>query len=181
MKVGENTNPIYTPTPSEDPSNAYPHYMGTYSDNSPTASTNPADYHWQADPTWLEYSKVNGDQYDSDKSEFYEVIGGKADSEEFQTLKREADALLESYNSFVSEGGKYETGLWYKIWEIPDGFPIPEGIILVAPDENLTCPKWDSELGFWVEDKDSILEDLKNKVESLEEKLIEFMEGSSTR
>ncbi len=74
-----------------------------------------------------------------------------------------------------------ETGLWYKVWEIPDGFPIPEGIVLVAPGENLTCPKWDSELGIWVEDKDSILEELKNKVESLEEKLIEFMEGSAEK
>lgn len=74
-----------------------------------------------------------------------------------------------------------ETKLWYKVWDIPEGFPIPNGFVVVTPSEKLTCPKWDNELGIWVEDKDSILEELKNKVESLEEKLIAFMEGSSTR
>ncbi len=90
---------------------SYPKYMGTCSNHSETAPTDPSAYHWEVDPTYLEHSKVGGDQYDSDQSEIYEVIGGKADSEEFQALKREADALLESYNSFVSEGGKYEQDL----------------------------------------------------------------------
>ncbi|RHH55529.1 hypothetical protein [Enterococcus casseliflavus] len=38
---------IYTPAPSEDFANAYPTYAGTYVDDQPTASTDPADYTWR--------------------------------------------------------------------------------------------------------------------------------------
>lgn len=38
---------IYTPAPSEDPTNAYPLYQGIYTDNSATGSTNPQKYAWQ--------------------------------------------------------------------------------------------------------------------------------------
>ena len=38
---------IYTPAPSEDFNNAYPTYAGTYVDDQPTASTDPAAYTWQ--------------------------------------------------------------------------------------------------------------------------------------
>ena len=56
-----------------------------------------------------------------------------------------------------------ETGLWYKEWDIPEGFPIAEGLILVAPDASLHYPKWDSVTGFWIEDTDSIIEYLKSE------------------
>ncbi|MRC99812.1 hypothetical protein GH856_27620, partial [Bacillus thuringiensis] len=38
---------IYTPAPSEDPTNAYPLYQGIYTDNSAEGSTNPQKYAWQ--------------------------------------------------------------------------------------------------------------------------------------
>jgi len=37
----------YTPAPSEDFENAYPKFAGTYVDDQPTDSTDPADYTWQ--------------------------------------------------------------------------------------------------------------------------------------
>ena len=98
IEYGNNPDPIYTTPPSEDPSNAYPHYMGTYSDNSPTASTNPADYHWQADPTWLEHSKVNGNDYENDKDTIYEALEDKANSGELDAVRDKADNLLSSFN-----------------------------------------------------------------------------------
>lgn len=72
-----------------------------------------------------------------------------------------------------------ETGLWYKEWDVPDGLPVSPELIFIAPGEELTHPRWDSTQGIWVEDKNSVLEDLKDKVASLEERLIEYMEGSS--
>ena len=41
------TATIYTPSPSEDFANAYPTFVGSYVDDQPTASTDPADYTWQ--------------------------------------------------------------------------------------------------------------------------------------
>lgn len=38
---------IYTPSPSEDFANAYPTFAGSYVDDQPTASTDPAAYTWQ--------------------------------------------------------------------------------------------------------------------------------------
>lgn len=38
---------IYTPAPSDDFANAYPTFAGSYVDDQPTASTDPADYTWQ--------------------------------------------------------------------------------------------------------------------------------------
>ena len=42
-----NTCTIYTPAPSEDPTNAYPLYQGIYTDNNVEGSTNPQKYAWQ--------------------------------------------------------------------------------------------------------------------------------------
>lgn len=41
------TPTIYTPAPSEDYTNAYPLYEGSYTDYSDIASTNPSDYTWR--------------------------------------------------------------------------------------------------------------------------------------
>lgn len=62
-----------------------------------------------------------------------------------------------------------ETGLWYKKWEIPDGMPIPDGMVLVSPPETLFFPRWDYETGVWIEDKDSIIESLKKDNKELKE------------
>ena len=48
VEVGENTNPIHTPAPSEDYTLAYPKWRGEYTDFTAADSTNPDDYTWTA-------------------------------------------------------------------------------------------------------------------------------------
>lgn len=48
------------------------------------------------------------------------------------------------------------TGLWYKEWDLPEGFPLSNDMTLIAPDSTLVHPKWDNSLGVWVEDEDFI-------------------------
>lgn len=64
-----------------------------------------------------------------------------------------------------------ETGLWYKEWEIPEGMPVPEGMVLVAPSDNLLFPRWDNVQGVWIEDKDSIIEKMKTDNDALKLKI----------
>lgn len=115
IKFEENPTPtIYTPSPSEDYANAYPKYMGTCSDNSPTASTNPADYHWQADPTYLKYvtdGKVDQENFNEGLENIYDVLGSKTDAKDFQNLQDQAKELQDSYESFTSSDGQYEIDL----------------------------------------------------------------------
>ena len=63
-----------------------------------------------------------------------------------------------------------ETGLWFNEWEVPDGMPVPEGMVLVAPPETLLFPRWDYETGVWIEDKDSIIEKMKKDNDALKAK-----------
>lgn len=60
-----------------------------------------------------------------------------------------------------------QTGLFYKVWEVPEGLPLGEEIVYVAPSKELLFPKWDSKKGIWVEDKDSIIVYMKNKIDEL--------------
>ncbi|WP_427814280.1 hypothetical protein ACQKTA_04120 [Enterococcus sp. 22-H-5-01] len=66
-----------------------------------------------------------------------------------------------------------ETGLWYNEWEISEGMPVPEGMVLVAPPENLLFPRWDNVQGMWIEDKDSIIEKMKQDNDELKNQLLE--------
>lgn len=63
-----------------------------------------------------------------------------------------------------------ETGLWFKEWEIPEGMPIPDGMVLVAPSDSLLFPRWDNVQGVWIEDKDSIIEKMKKDNDALKTK-----------
>lgn len=63
-----------------------------------------------------------------------------------------------------------ETGLWFKEWEIPEGMPVAEGMVLVAPSDNLLFPRWDNVQGVWIEDKDSIIEKMKKDNNALKVK-----------
>lgn len=55
---------IYTPNPSEDFANAYPLYMGQYSDYTQEPSTNPSQY------TWMRTTGQNGASVKSTKTEW---------------------------------------------------------------------------------------------------------------
>lgn len=59
-----NTATIYTPNPSEDFANAYPLYMGQYSDYTQEPSTNPSQY------TWMRTTGQNGASVKSTKTEW---------------------------------------------------------------------------------------------------------------
>lgn len=48
LEIGANDSPVYTPTPAEDYSLAYPKYRGEYTDHTEASSTNPDDYTWTA-------------------------------------------------------------------------------------------------------------------------------------
>ena len=59
-----NTATIYTPNPSEDFANAYPLYMGQYSDYTQEPSTDPSKY------TWMRTTGQNGASVKSTKTEW---------------------------------------------------------------------------------------------------------------
>lgn len=59
------------------------------------------------------------------------------------------------------------TGLFYKTWEVPEGLPLGDGIVYVAPPEDLLYPRWDNSQGIWIEDKDSIIVYMKTKLDEL--------------
>lgn len=59
-----NTATIYTPNPSEDFANAYPLYMGQYSDYTQEPSTNPSQY------MWMRTTGQNGASVKSTKTEW---------------------------------------------------------------------------------------------------------------
>lgn len=64
-KIEESDNAtIYTPNPSEDFANAYPLYMGQYSDYTQEPSTNPSQY------TWMRTTGQNGASVKSTKTEW---------------------------------------------------------------------------------------------------------------
>lgn len=64
-KIEESDNPtIYTPNPSEDFANAYPLYMGQYSDYTQEPSTDPSKY------TWMRTTGQNGASVKSTKTEW---------------------------------------------------------------------------------------------------------------
>ena len=111
IEYGNNPDPIYTPSPQDDPIGACMKYMGTCSNHSETAPTDPSAYHWEVDPTYLEHSKVNGNDYENDKDTIYEALEDKANSDELNDLKNSADKLIEDFGTFTGKGGTYEQGL----------------------------------------------------------------------
>lgn len=64
-KIEFSTSPtIYTPSPADDFANAYPLYMGQYSDYTQEPSTNPSQY------TWMRTTGQNGTSVKSTKTEW---------------------------------------------------------------------------------------------------------------
>lgn len=113
VELGDQST-IYTPSPADDPVNCHPKYMGTCSNHSETAPTDPSEYHWEVDPTYLKYvtdGKVDQGNFDEGLENIYDVLGSKTDAEDFKNLQEQAKSLQDSYKSFTSEGGQYETDL----------------------------------------------------------------------
>ena len=90
---------IYTPSPLEDPVNAYPHYVGT----SLKDSDNPADYTWQMDPAYLSIMSEMALQGKLDNDSFYEAMDGKVNVEDFLENQQAMDTLKDTLQSFMAE------------------------------------------------------------------------------
>lgn len=72
---------------------------------------------------------------------------------------------------------KNAEGKFYTEFQAPEGLPLGDGVIYVAPDENLKYPRYDRVKGIWVEDKDSIIESFKEEITDMQMLLAQFYEG----
>lgn len=77
---------------------------------------------------------------------------------------------------------KNHEGKYYKEWDLPDGFPIPQGYVFVPPTEGLRNPKFDLSKQVWVESEEDLVSELieENKVlnqriHSLEDVVLELV------
>lgn len=67
---------------------------------------------------------------------------------------------------------KNHEGKYYKEWDLPDGFPIPQGYVFVPPTEGLRNPKFNHSTSMWEECKDSLLEEALLENQALREGII---------
>lgn len=102
------------PSVSEDLLATIPQYVGIGSKD----TMNPADFVWNINPEYNQArtdlgldSKVDDETFNDAQDHMNEVVDGKADAQELQDLKDMADNLQQSYEGFVSEGGKHEADL----------------------------------------------------------------------
>lgn len=61
-------------------------------------------------------------------------------------------------------------GKWYQEFEVPEALPLPPHFVDIAPTEGLTNPKYDWEIGRWIEDQETSIEQMKQKIIELEAK-----------
>lgn len=67
---------------------------------------------------------------------------------------------------------KNHEGKYYKEWDLPDGFPIPQGYVFVPPTDGLRNPKFNNSTSMWEECKDSLLEEALLENQALREGII---------
>ena len=77
---------------------------------------------------------------------------------------------------------KTHEGKYYKEWDLPDGFPIPQGYVFVPPTEGLRNPKFDLSKQVWVESEEDLVRELieenqvlNQKIHSLEDVVLELV------
>lgn len=105
---------IDTPSASEDLLATIPQYVGISNKN----SDNPADYVWTVTPEYTQArtdlgleSKVDDETFNDAQDHMNEQIDSKASADELQALAELTENLKESYEGFISDGGKYEADL----------------------------------------------------------------------
>lgn len=64
-----------------------------------------------------------------------------------------------------------ETGLFYKVWEVPEGLPVDSSLLEVGPGKELLFPKFNNVTGFWEEDTQSLILSFKDRIANLEAQL----------
>lgn len=67
---------------------------------------------------------------------------------------------------------KNHEGKYYKEWDLPDGFPIPQGYVFVPPTEGLRNPKFDLSKQVWVESEEDLVRELIEENQVLRERII---------
>lgn len=119
IEIGETATP-YTPAPSEDFANAYPTYAGTYVDDQPTASTDPADYTWQRI-----LGQGGGDGKDGESAPLISLSGAT------QAITVDKDGKITPASSFAVNGTAVNTAIsnWtYSLNGGNFGSAVPTGV-----------------------------------------------------
>lgn len=105
---------IWTSNQQEDKLLAVPKYVGVGVQN----TMNPSDFTWTINPEYTQAladlglkDKVDNGSYENDKSDIWEEIGNRVTGEEAQEIRDMAEALKNSYEAFISEGGQYQSDL----------------------------------------------------------------------
>lgn len=114
VKLEEGTKTIYTSNQVENKLLSVPQYVGIGSKD----SDNPADFVWSVSPEYTQArtdvgldTKVDDETFNDSQDHMNEQIDSKASSDELQALAELTDNLKESYEGFMSDGGKYEADL----------------------------------------------------------------------
>lgn len=114
IKLEEGNKTIYTSNQAENLLLSVPQYVGIGSKD----TMNPADFVWSVSPEYTQArtdvgldSKVDDETFNDAQDHMNEQIDSKASSDELQALAELTDNLKESYEGFMSDGGKYEADL----------------------------------------------------------------------
>ena len=104
----------YTTSKEEDLLLQIPQYVGIGSKD----TMNPADFVWTVSPEYTQArtdlgleSKVDDETFNDAQDHMNEQIDSKASADELQALAELTENLKESYEGFISDGGKYEADL----------------------------------------------------------------------
>lgn len=63
---------------------------------------------------------------------------------------------------------KLDDGKFYRTFEVPEGLPLGQGVLLSGPTDDLIYPKYNLQKGIWEEDTNSIITYLKQRIDELE-------------
>ncbi|NKD37899.1 hypothetical protein HED42_07105 [Enterococcus casseliflavus] len=114
IEKSDTVETIWTSTPDEDLLGSMPQYIGIGNKD----SDNPADYVWTVSPEYTQArtdlgleSKVDDETFNDAQDHMNEMIDSKASADELQALAELTENLKESYEGFISDGGKYEADL----------------------------------------------------------------------
>lgn len=113
LELGSNAT-TWTSNQQDDKLLSIPQYIGVGVQN----TMNPSDFTWTINPEYTQAladlgleDKVDNGSYENDKSDIWEEIGNRVTGEEAQEIRDMAEALKNSYEAFISEGGQYQSDL----------------------------------------------------------------------
>lgn len=114
VKLEEGNKTIYTSNQAESKLLSVPQYVGIGVKDTMV----PSDFTWTINPEYTQArtdvgldTKVDDETFNDAQDHINEQIDSKASSDELQALAELTDNLKESYEGFMSDGGKYEADL----------------------------------------------------------------------